>query len=84
MISEMMIDFLFDVWNEVVREKPLSKISQKKLYGRKFYELALSRRINILFEYEIINSDEKLIFDEIKSKRDDYVHLYSTDLKNTA
>jgi len=82
MVSEMMIDFLFDVWNEVVRENPLSTTSQKKLFGREFENLALDRCINILFEYNIINLDEKSDFEYIKNKRNNYVHLYSTDLKN--
>lgn len=81
MIGEIMTKFLFKVWNETIQKQPLSKDNQKRLFGGTFGKQFQKRRIDILYELEIIDSSTKSFFDIVNEIRNDYLHI-KKDLTN--
>lgn len=69
-ISEMLAILRF----AVSEYAGLSSGSQQRLYGNRFDRLGQSRRIDVLSELKLYDTDEAALARQIKEKRDHYLH----------
>ena len=82
MVSEMISILLFDISDFTINKSPLDDSLQQKIWGSTFEKLGQYRRVEILYAYNIINSELKVKFDLVRTTRKKYLHLWSQDFDN--
>lgn len=78
-VCEMMVIFLFNVWNEEVSGKKLNDEGQKIFFKNKysFEEQGQKTRISNLNRIGMIDDETKTYLDDVRKIRNEYLHYYS-------
>jgi hypothetical protein len=79
MVAEMVAILLFEISNFSLNNKPMSEQNQSSVFGSEFEKLGQDRRVKILYAYGIIDDHLKKAFDQIRTKRKRYLHIWSQD-----
>jgi hypothetical protein len=79
MVAEMVAILLFDISEFKINNNPMSQSDQVAIFGSSFEKLGQERRVVILHAYGIIDDDIKKSFDLIRTKRRQYLQLWSQD-----
>ena len=79
-VGENLTNLTFEIWNK--EKGKMSKKDQKIIFGNEFIELNQKRKISILGNKEIISPKTQTYLNEIRDIRNNYVHLYSTDMEH--
>jgi hypothetical protein len=79
MVAEMVAVLLFDISGVAINNNIMNVKTQENLFGCSFEKLGQDRRIKILSAYDLIDSDLQNFFDELRSIRKRYLHLYSQE-----
>ncbi|MBM4286154.1 MAG: hypothetical protein FJ128_13065 [Deltaproteobacteria bacterium] len=77
MVAEMVAVFLFDINKFAINKKEMSEKHQRAVFGYEFEKLGQERRVSILYAFGVINDEIKKCFDDIRSIRRRYLHLWS-------
>lgn len=81
-VAEMLILLLWEI-NEIrIKGELISSQQEKALFGKKFDDLVHFRRVQILKTFGIITEGQYKLFDQIRKKRNDYLHSWSVDVSN--
>lgn len=79
MVAEMAAILAFDLSDIRVDGAVLDSYKQKSLFGNTFEKLGQERRISVLTSFGLIDEQLKRSFDTVRSKRRNYLHLWSED-----
>jgi hypothetical protein len=77
MVAEMIAILLFDMSNPRFQQGEMSENTQQALFGSAFEKLGQDRRVAVLRAYGLIDDQAKSRFDEIRTLRKRYLHLWS-------
>lgn len=77
MVAEMMTVLMFEIFD--YSKNGEVKIAVKSLFDTKFEKLGQEKRIRVLLTYGVIEESVKDKFENIRKKRNRYLHLFSED-----
>jgi hypothetical protein len=75
--AEMLAMLIFESFKIALKEKPFAEAGQKVTSEKEFERWGQEKRIKKLLEYKLITKDMKQKFDNIREKRNKYLHLWS-------
>lgn len=81
-VAEMLILLLWEIDEIRIKGELISSQQEKALFGKKFDDLVHFRRVQILKTFGIITEGQYKLFDQIRKKRNDYLHSWSVDVGN--
>lgn len=81
MTAEMLTVLIWEINDIKLRGKKLSKKQEKQLFGEKFIKLIQYRRLEVLKTLRLISNDQFEIFDDIRDKRNKYLHSWTINTK---
>lgn len=79
MVAEMVAILLWKINDAQINGRIMTKQDEKLLFGGDFEKLGQEKRTSILRAYGIIDAKTKSDFDNIRSARNRYLHLWSYD-----
>ncbi|GAI40203.1 unnamed protein product, partial [marine sediment metagenome] len=77
MVCEMAIIFLFDLAAIHVNTKPLNTKQQRQIFGSTFEKLGQEKRIQVLYEIELLSGELAKDADAVRKIRRQYLHFLS-------
>ncbi|TSD02022.1 MAG: Uncharacterized protein Athens071425_176 [Parcubacteria group bacterium Athens0714_25] len=81
-VAEMLALLLWEI-NEVrLRGQVIKKNEEKGLFGKNFDDLNHARRLNVLKTFGFISDDQFQKFEQIRKKRNSYLHSWTVNLSN--
>lgn len=80
--AESLQIILWEMNSPTIKNKKITEIQEKKIFGRKFEKLEQNRRIEILETFEFISKEQKEKFCHIRDKRNLYLHPWKEDFEN--
>ncbi|MDY0133365.1 MAG: hypothetical protein RBR53_11960 [Desulforegulaceae bacterium] len=81
-VAEMLALLLWEI-NEVrLRGQVIKKNEEKGLFGKNFDDLNHARRLNVLKTFGFISDNQFQKFEQIRKKRNSYLHSWTVNLSN--
>lgn len=77
MVAEMIAILLFEMSDLRFQNGPMTDAAQKALFGSTFEKLGQDRRVAVLHGFGLVNDATKSQFDQIRTIRKRYLHLWS-------
>jgi len=81
-VAEMLTILLWKIHETRLQGQAITETHEKGLFGRKFEKLEQERRLKVLRTFGYTNNVQHDMFMAIKNNRNEYLHLWSVDLKN--
>lgn len=78
-VAEMVAILKFEISELILNGERVDEKKQAALFGRSYEKLGQEQRVSILHVCGLIDGAMKRHFDTVRTKRRQYLHLYSTD-----
>lgn len=76
LVGEMLAILLWKISEFTIKGVKVSTAQEKRLFGNHFERLGQERRLEILLTMQVIDTEDKVKFHEIKDIRNKYMHLW--------
>jgi hypothetical protein len=81
-VAEMLVLLLWEI-NEVrLKGQIIGKNEERGLFGKNFDDLNHARRLNVLKTFGFISDDQFRKFEQVRKKRNSYLHSWTVNLSN--
>lgn len=81
-VCEMLALFIWNFGNIQLNNRKLNVEDEIKLFGKAFEKLSQNRRVEILKSLGRINTEQFSEFNDIRARRNPYLHLWSKEILN--
>jgi hypothetical protein len=79
LVAEMVSILIFEISDVKINDARMKQKEQIALFGSSFESLGQQRRVDVLFAYGLIDVTTRTKFDTIRTKRKQYLHLWSEE-----